>query len=1236
MPELLSILQPGPGRMIAMVLSRPSLAVAIWVFWGPLFCVAVEPGHQVSRLAVPSSNRIGFQAIPSAATGIDFTNVLDLHRGLVNQNLMNGSGVAAGDVDGDGRCDLYFCGLDVENRLYRNLGGFRFEDITRTSGTGCPNQDSTGAVLVDIDADGDLDLFVSALGPGVRLFLNDGHGQFNESTDAAGLRRSAGSTSMALADVDGDGDLDLYVTAIPRRPVRNEMSTTYQVRQVNGMAQVVSINGKPTTSPELTGRFKVSSNGEIIEYGEEDQFYLNNGNGTFTRSSFTDGRFLDEDGKPLASPPLDWGLAVHFHDLNGDRQPDLYVCNDLFTPDRIWINQGHGVFKALAQLAVRHTSLASMGMDAADVNRDGYYDLFVSDMFSRDRKLRMTQFAHVPPKMWEDGVIGERLQFNHNALLLNRGDLTFAEISFYSGVAASDWSWGGVFLDVDLDGYEDLLIPNGQQRNLAHADYAARLQTLQRGRERLTLEGMVKLAEEFPPLTVPNMAFRNRRDLTFEEIGVKWGFATATASQGLALADLDNDGDLDVIVNNLLAPAGLFRNESDAPRLAVRLRGAGQNRAGIGAQIKVTDGTLAQQQEMICGGRYLSGDDALRVFATGQAHQVDVEVIWRNGKHSVIRGAKPNSLYLVAETEAEDAPSSAPVVAESPMFEDVSGSLPHVHVEQPFNDLAWQPLLPYRLTRSGPGLSWFDLDGDGMDDLLIPGGQGGALGIYLNSKQGFRALARGTATDQLQSDQTAVIGWMPNPGAAFLVVAWSNYKPSPNSFPAISFFNAATGKNSGSIGPLDGPVGPMAMADLDGDGDLDLFVGTTSRLGRFPEPGSGYLFRNDEGKMVLAQQWNQLGVIQAATFSDLDLDGFPELILACTWGPIRIFSNRQGNLVESTAQWGLLELTGLWQGLTTGDFDGDGRLDLAASNWGLNSALQDSERIRKRFYYGDLDGDGRVELIDVAIDPVNGKQFPAANLNLLAGAVPAVRGRIRDYESYSSITVQELFGEHFARLSKLDLSSLASTVFLNRGDRFEIRALPPEAQFAPAFGLSVADFDGDGNEDLFLSQNAFVMGMSLSRQDAGRGLWLRGDGKGDFKAVPGQSSGLLIYGEQRGCAASDFDLDGRVDIAVAQNNGKTKLFRNRHGIPGRRIHLHGPAGNRGAIGAVLRTGRAGTWSSAKEIRSGTGYRSSDSAIQVFAHPESWDEVEVQWPGGKRVAYPVLPGKDEIQIDILNP
>ncbi|MBM3841471.1 MAG: VCBS repeat-containing protein, partial [Verrucomicrobia bacterium] len=529
------------------------------------------PGFKSAPVKV-TTGKTGFARLDSSATGIAFTNRLSDDRSLSNRNLLSGSGVAAGDVDGDGLYDLYFCGLDSDNVLYRNLGNWRFEDITAAAGVASARDDATAAAFADIDGDGDLDLLVNSLGGGTRIFQNDGKARFQEITAQSGVASKAGSMSMALADIEGDGDLDLYVANFRPTTIQDQITTRFSVRPIGDRHVVTHVNGQPATSPEFTNRFVVTPAGSVLELGEADFLFLNDGKGKFTVVPFTDGAFLDEKGRPLREPPRDWGLAVQFHDINVDGAPDIYVCNDLYTPDRIWINDGRGRFRALDNLSLRDTSTFSMGVDFADIDRDGAVDFFVVDMLSRDHVNRHVQISQSRSGRAPPGPIDLRLQQLRNTLLVNRGDTTFAEISFYSGVEASEWSWGPIFLDVDLDGYEDILVTNGQLRDFQNADMATRYESAKTGKQ-LTPSEAMSLIRFFPDYKSPNMIFRNRGDLTFEEVGAAWGFNAIGISQGMALADLDNDGDLDVVMNNLNEVAGVFRNEGSAPRVAVRLKG---------------------------------------------------------------------------------------------------------------------------------------------------------------------------------------------------------------------------------------------------------------------------------------------------------------------------------------------------------------------------------------------------------------------------------------------------------------------------------------------------------------------------------------------------------------------------------------------------------------------------------------------------------------------------------------
>src|SRR5581483_6522358 len=726
-----------------LVVCLPLISLAASLVAADLRWEAGSYGRRAA-LPVPSQGAPGFTLMPPGETGVHFTNVLSDARATENQIRLNGAGVALGDVDGDGLCDIYLCGLENHNVLYRNLGNWRFEDVTEAAGVGCEGQYSTGATLADVDGDGHLDLLVNGIGTGTRLFINDGKGHFTESRNS-GLLRKYGATTLALADIDGDGDLDLYVANYRAETVR---TTGYMILRAGEKMMI---------RPEDRDRLELSGDGHVLELGEPDALYLNDGHGHFTPVSWTDGRFRDEKGRALEKAPLDWGLTVVCRDLNGDGFPDLYVCDDFQTEDRIWLNDGHGNFRAAPPLTFRHTPSFSMCVDVADINRDGHVDLLVADMLSPRHSRRLMQLAETAPYLPAVGVYEDRPQFDRNALQLNRGDGTFADIAPFAGLAATDWTWMGAFLDVDLDGYEDVLCTTSHAFDTQDLDAEARIRAAGPWpREKVPQKLLL-----YPRRSQPKQAFRNRGDLTFEDAAAAWGFNQIGVSQGMAFADLDNDGDLDVVVNNLNGVAGLYRNNSSAPRIAVRLKGNPPNTHGIGARIELIarageaggSTQLVQSQEICAGGRYLSSDEPLRVFAADVTHALSnrwsqthpasmpmpgnihllLQVHWRSGRESIIDGPEPNYVYEIAESSARMglAGSSNPPPAK-PWFEDFSARLNHTHHEEPFDDFLRQPLLPRKLSQLGAGVGWFDFDRGGHEDLIIGSGKGGRMAVFHN------------------------------------------------------------------------------------------------------------------------------------------------------------------------------------------------------------------------------------------------------------------------------------------------------------------------------------------------------------------------------------------------------------------------------------------------------------------------------------------------------------------------
>ena len=1225
------------------------------------------PGYRSAQLIVPKTGKTGFDLLSSTDTGITFSNLVPEQVHLTNHIFLDGSGVAAGDVDGDGLCDLYFCGIYGRNRLYRNLGNWHFEDITDQAGVACEGLRSTGAIFVDLDGYGHLDLVVNTTGNGTLVFYNDGHGHFRQAPTL--LNPGKGGKSIAAADVGGRGYLDLYI-------VNNRVSSMLDVpnarmtfKMVDGKQTVATLNGRPTTDPDLVDRFTIGPLGDLQENGQPDVLYRNVDGTNFVPVSFTDGSYLDEDGKPLAGPPLDWGLSAMFRDINGDGLPDLYVCNDFQSPDRFWINQGGGKFKLIPLMAQRKSSMSSMAVDFADINRDGFDDFLVLDMMSREHAERMRFLSMRSDQSVGAGQGMDRPQYELNTLFLNRGDTTFAELGQLSGLEATEWAWSCVFMDVDLDGWEDLLVVNGIERTGRDLDVAAYLRQLRRGRQ-LSDSEVFQARRLFPRQANGNLAFRNNGDLTFQEVSKSWGFDWKGTTTAMALADLDNDGALDVVLNPLNGPALIYRNETGAPRVGVRLKGLAPNTRGIGARIGVWGGPVPHQaQEMICGGRYLSCDDTLRTFAAGTATNLTIEVAWRSGRRSFITNTAPNRLYEIDEAAAQPLapgiarklfgsgpnPPARPA-APLPLFEDVSETLRHVHQDKPFTDFARQPLLPNKLSQLGPGVAWVDVDGDGREDLVVGGGGGGQIGIFLNrGSDGFKRLETPAFAEALSRDQTGIVAWHPATNQVSILAGCANYEDGQPSGPAVRQYLPAQQTVDDRLTTLDSSTGPLALADLTGAGGLELFVGGRVIAGRWPEAASSRLFRYDGHQWQLdsenSRRLEKIGLVSGAVFSDLDGDGYPELLMACEWGPIRIFHNDHGKLRPwdpsislaglnprlstnqpiSSQVTTLSQLTGWWNGIAVGDFDGDGRLDLVVGNWGRNTKYESLRSRPLSLYYGDLADDGSVQVVEAHYEPPLQKTVPLRQLGSLSKGLPFLAARFPSNKSYSTASVEKVLGEHFSIAKKLEANCLESVVLLNRGDHFEVRPLPIEAQMSPAFGLCTGDFDGDGNEDIFLAQNFFAVQPETPRYDAGRGLLLKGDGSGRFLAVPGQESGIRVYGQQRGAAVGDFDGDGRLDLAVTQNGGETKLYRNARARPGLRLKLRGPSHNPDGFGAVVRLKFGDGWGPAREVHGGGGYWSQDSLVQVMGTPTAPSEVLVRWPGGQTTTNAVPAKAREIQV-----
>lgn len=1201
-----------------------------------------EGGHRWRTIEVARGTP-GFTRLDAGKTGVRFQNNASEKILLGNRTLGQGGGVSLGDVDGDGRPDIFLARTEGCSALYRNKGDWKFEDITTRARVGACDRRSSGSAMADVDGDGDLDIVLLATTGPNAIFLNDGKARFTERRDLGLDTTGRGATTVTMADVSGDGRLAMFIANY--KPYNVDDTIPPQRRAFNQMVKEIGPK-QFEIQPEHRKDYKLVMRPDMggmrmTQRAEPDEFYVNDGTGHFTRVPMTSGRFRDANGAPIAEEFESFGLAAKFVDLNGDGAPDLYVANDFEDTDQLWYNDGRGTFQLAPWSAQRQMSHSAMGVDVADVNGDGRPDLFETDMMANDpRRLKTQTPTHtsLPKKIGESELA---LQFQRNALFINRGDGSFAEVSSAAGVPASGWSWGTMFMDVDLDGWQDILIANGHLWDIMDADVYEGLQN------RLNDVPWQRLRWEFPALKLKNVAFRNRGDLTFEDASTAWRFGIdEDISHGLASADLDGDGDLDVVVNRLGDPALLLRNDATAARVSVRLVGDAPNTQAVGAKVTMYNGaTPLQTREVVVGGLYLSHSDYTMSFAMGASDSARLVVEWRDGRRTEIARVRKNREYQVVQKDASSkqlATTPASPTSSATLFNDVTSQLGgHVHVEDQFDDWDRQFLLPNALSQLGPGIAWYDLDRDGADDLLVGTGKGGHVRVFRNVRGTLVPQpARGPVTN---ADLTSVLGMTDRgvtqvlAGAAtwqFRVEADMAAQPAAVSFAVQGGALAATPR--GAVGSHQSSTGPLALGDFDGDGALDLFVGSRAMPLRYPLPASSGLFRNVNGAFVIDTAnlgvLRDIGMVSSAMFADINGDARADLVLTRDWGSIVLLLNDgRGRLVRAPDSWKLNGWTSQWNGVAAGDLDGDGRLDLVATSWGRNTGMQVDSSRPLVMTYGAFGAGGEVEMLLGQPDQRVGGLSPLNSYPRVRMAVGGVVGRVANFTAYADASVETVLGAAKTTAQQLSIRTLDHVAFMNRGDHFEAIPLPAEAQWAPAFGAGVADFDGDGADDVFLSQNFFPTMISIPRYDQGRSLLLRGNGSGALEPVAGGTSGLTVYGDQRGAAYADFNADGRLDLAVTQNGGATRLFQNALAKPGLRVRLRGSERNPDGVGAQVRVVYDdGTMGPVREVQAGAGYWSQNGAVQVLGLRRIPSAVWVRWPGGEEQRVPVTAG----QLDVI--
>jgi hypothetical protein len=1192
-----------------------------------------EAGYRWRDLVV-SPGRAGFTEMQGWRSGIRFTNSVSESSLVANRILGQGAGVAMGDVDGDGRPDLFLARTEGCSALYRNNGGWKFEDITKAAGLGLCDRNTTGVTFADVDGDRDLDLvMVATAGPNA-VFLNDGHARFSERRDLGLDPTGKGGTSIAMADVDGDGLLDMYVANYQAYNVDDRIPP--QQRAFNQLVREVG-NKQYVVNPQHAADYKIVMRPDmggmrLTVRAAPDDFYKNVG-GRFTRVSMASPTFLDALGAPLTAEPESFGLGAKFADLNGDGAPDLYVTNDYEDLDQLWINNGKGTFRLGDWRTQRQMSNSAMGVDIGDLNGDTLADIFAVDMLSNESRRLKTQLPTHSALPKRPGDFELQLQQQRNTLFLNRGDGTYAEVAQAAGVGASGWSWATMITDVDLDGWQDMLVANGHLWDLMDADTQERLQN------RLTDVGWQRMRWQFPRLELKNVAFRNQGDGTFSDASALWSFGKKEdISHTMAAGDLDGDGDLDVVVNRLDAPALVLQSGTTAPRVTVRLVGDAPNTRAVGARIKLIGGARPiQMREVTAGGLYMSHSDYDVSFAMGRADSATIEIDWRDGYKSTIRNVRPNRLYEVTTGGAAAAMPSDRAELSPSLFEDASPALAgHVHGDSLFDDWESQFLLPNSLSLLGPGVSWFDYDRDGDEDLIVGTGRGFQPAVFRNDRGKF--VPQKLTLPVSLGDWTTVLGLPAKDGKGSRLLAgvssWEGSVPSAVVSVAATR-TAVAAKTDSVVGALPVSAGPLALGDYDGDGDLDLFVGGRVIGRHYPEPATSGFFRNDSGAFVFdparSGVLRDVGMVSSAMFADIDGDGKPDLVVAREWSSIGVFLNRDGRFIPVPESWGLQRWTSRWNGIAAGDLDGDGRLDLVATSWGRNTAMQADSANPLVITYGRFGAANAEEAIIARKD---------ARLNALVplNSYPRVRivmknlvSRVSSFSAFADATLDQVLGPVKDSVRSASIVTQDHMVFINKGDRFEGKALPAEAQLAPAFYAGVADFDGDGSDDVFLSQNFSATVTGLPRYDTGRGLLLTGDGHGTLSPMPGARSGIVVYGDQRGAAFSDYDGDGRLDLVVSQNSAATKLLHNRGAKQGLRVRLVGAGDNPDAIGAQVRLVYAVGMGPVREVQAGSGYWSQNGAVQVFGTAGTPTEVWVRWPGGAESRTKVPSGAREVTV-----
>jgi hypothetical protein len=1094
-----------------------------------------------------------------------------------------GTGVTIGDYDGDGRPDIFVVSRTESCRLFRNLGNWKFEDVTERAGVGDKGAAAgvwkQGATFVDVNNDGLLDIYVCRWNAPNLLYINQGDGTFREMAHAYGLDVKDASVMAAFCDYDRDGWLDVYITT------------------------------------NLLNNAKHPN-------GQRGYLLHNNRDGTYT--NVTDHAGISGES---ASHSATWW------DFDNDGWPDLYVTADYGVPDKLYHNNRDGTFTDAVDRVLPHTSFYSMGSDLGDVNNDGLIDFLVADMAATTHQLdqhMMADWREKSTDLPDNSTTAPKVR--RSALLLNTGTGRCLEAAWLAGIANTDWTWSPRFEDLDNDGRLDLFVTNGFIRD-PNPDVYSRMMSAGSLAERN------HIMHDSPVLVDTHLAFRNLGDLQFENVGAAWGLDQKGVSFGTAFGDLGGDGNLGLVYANYEAGVTVLRNDNDTGhRVIIDLRGTVSNRFGVGATVRIESALGGQVRQLWLARGYMSSSEPMVHFGLGNDTLIKrLTVTWPSGHEQTFENLAVDRRFTITEP-AGPAPALPADLKPLPggQFTEVSEQfgLALRAREEFVDELYVQRLIPVRLNRRGPGLAVGDIEGTGRDAVVMGGTTVDPLHILHGAASGpFTSMeAPAIATGAVVDDGPLLLFDADGDGKEdLLVTKGGNALPtgSPEYQPRL-FLNDGHGgfrpALDDALPPVFISVGAVAAADFDRDGRLDLFIGGRVLTGQYPLPPQSALLANHGGKFedvtdTLAPGLREVGMVTAVLWSDVDNDGWPDLLLTLDWGGVKYFHNNQGRGFEDWSERAGFAAagTGWWTSIAAADFNGDGQVDYVVGNVGLNTQYRADPQHPALLFSGDFKGDGSTQLIEGYYE--GDRLYPRRARRALAAAIPSIQKRFPRNGDFERATLGYILGEDkLAKARRFAATEFRSGMFLSQPDgTYRFEPLPHLAQISPLQGLAAGDFDGDGHADIYAVQNSYAPIPSVGRYDGGLGQLLCGDSRGHFTPVPVAASGLLVPGDAKALAVLDLNQDGWPDFLISRNNNTNLAFYN-NGVAGRhslRIQLRGPAGNPTAVGAritVILTDRSVQTS---EVYAGSGYYSQSTAACFFGYPDANPPktIRVRWPSG---------------------